>query len=89
MYEAFAATSAFSEDFLDSVQIGEESGKLGESMSRLSEHYEEQGRAAMRALAIVGGVAVWMLVAAFIIYFIFRIAYFYVGLLDNIMNGNF
>lgn len=89
LYDAFAGPGVFSEEFLDAVAIGEETGKLGESMDRLSQHYEEQGKVAMRALAVVGGVVVWMMVAAFIIFFIFRIAFFYFGLLDDLMRGNF
>lgn len=86
LYEAFVKTEAFPQEFLDAVMVGEQTGRLGESMEKLSQQYEEQGKAAMRVLAIVGGVAVWMLVAAFIIYFIFQIALFYTGLLDNLIN---
>ena len=87
LHDAFGQTQAFPQDFLDAVLVGEETGRLGESMEKLSQHYEEQGKVAMRALAICGGVAVWMFVAAFIIYFIFKIALFYTGLLDDLMNN--
>ena len=88
-YNAFAETGAFSQDFLDAVLVGEETGRIGESMSTLSRQYEQQAKVVMRTMAVVGGICVWLGVAAFIIFFIFRIAFFYYGLLDDIMNGNF
>ncbi len=69
----------FPEDFLDAIAVGEETGKLEESLARLATHYEERGRAAMRALAVACGIVVWIGAGAFIIYFIFRFAMFYVG----------
>lgn len=87
LHDSFARADVFSQDFLDAVEVGEETGRLGESMSTLSRQYEEQGRVAMQAMAIAGGVAVWALVAAIIIFFIFRFALFYVGLLEDIMSG--
>lgn len=88
-HSAFAATGVFSQDFLDAVHVGEETGRLDQSMATLSRQYEEQGKVVMRSVAIFGGVLVWVLVAAFIIFFIFRIAFFYFGLLDDVINGNF
>ncbi len=88
-YEAFSRTEAFSQDFLDSVQVGEETGRLGEAMATLSQQYEQQGKVVMQSVAVVGGVMIWGMVAAFIIYFIFQIAFFYFGLLDDVINGNF
>jgi type II secretory pathway component PulF len=89
LHDAFSATGAFSQDFLDAVGVGEETGRLGESMATLSRQYEEQAKVAMQAMAIAGGVGVWVLVAAIIIFFIFRFALFYVGLLNSLMDGSF
>jgi len=88
-YSAFSSTGVFSQDFLDAVHVGEETGRLDHSMATLSRQYEEQGKVVMRSVAIFGGVLVWIFVAAFIIFFIFRIAFFYFGLLDDVINGNF
>ncbi len=85
MHEAFAATGAFSQDFLDAVESGEQTGRFAESMDVLAKQYEEQGKAALQAVTVAGGVGVWMLVAAVIIYFIFRIAMSYVQLLEGFM----
>ena len=39
-------------------------------------------------MAVAAGVAVWLTVAAVIIYFIFRFALFYVGLIEGVMDGS-
>ena len=85
MHEAFSATGAFSQDFLDAVEIGEQTGRFAESMDVLAKQYEGQGKVAMQAVAVAAGVGVWMLVAMVIIYFIFRIAMSYVQLLEGFM----
>lgn len=85
-HESFLDTGAFPEDFLDAVLVGEETGRLGESMEKISQAYETQGKAVMSTLAVVAGVGVWLLVGACIVFMIFRIAFFYVGLLEDISN---
>lgn len=86
LYDAFSATEVFSQDFLDAVQVGEETGRLGESMEVLSKRYEQQGKTAMQALTAASGILIWVLVAGVIIFFIFKFALFYVGLYDEILN---
>ena len=85
LHEAFATPGLFSQDFLDAVEVGEQTGRVAESMEVLSRQYEEQGKAAMQALAVAGGVAVCVLVAAVMIFFIFRLAMFYVDKLNSFM----
>lgn len=86
LYKTFLETGAFPNDFLDSLMVGEESGRLGDSMEAISREYERKGKAAMQGLAVVAGVAVWVLVGCFIVFMIFRIAFFYLGLLEDISN---
>ncbi len=83
IHEAFEDTRAFSEHFLDAVRVGEESGRLVESMEILSRQYREQAEAALRALAVLGGFSVWLLVAAIIILFIFQLAFFYINTINS------
>lgn len=85
-HEAFLDTGAFPEDFLDAVLVGEETGRLGESMEKISQSYESQGKAVMSTLAVVAGVGVWLMVGGCIVFMIFRIAFFYVGLLEEVSN---
>jgi len=82
IYDAFCAAGGFPPDFLQSVYVGEQSGNLVESMAHLSNLYQDEARAALNVLASVGGYAVWILVAAIIIFFIFRLAAFYLGALN-------
>lgn len=84
---ALADTRAFPRTFLDSVRVGEESGRLPETLALVSEQYQEQAKRAMTALTVIGGFLVWGLVAMLIIMVIFRIASFYLGTINSALNG--
>ena len=83
IHEAFSAAGGFPPDFLDAMLVGEQSGNLVESMAHESKLYQEQARAALSILATVGGFAVWVAVAAIIVFLIFRLAMFYLGALSG------
>ena len=83
IYEAFCEAGGFPDDFLESIHVGEQSGNLVESMANVSNLYQEQARAALSVLATVGGFAVWVAVAAIIISLIFRLAMFYLSVLNG------
>ncbi|MFH1266539.1 MAG: type II secretion system F family protein [Planctomycetota bacterium] len=83
IHEAFLETGAFTPHFLDTLRVGEDSGRLVESMRILSRQYREQAEAALRVLTVAAGFAVWGLVAAIIIVFIFRLAFFYIGTINS------
>ncbi|MCA9271385.1 MAG: type II secretion system F family protein [Planctomycetales bacterium] len=84
--EALRKAGGYPDDFLDAIEVGEDTGQLSESMERLSRLYEERAKAALAALAIVAGFLVWGLVALFIIVLIFRFALFYIGQINNVLN---
>lgn len=86
LHVALSRTGAFPSDFIDSLAVAEESGRIVESMDRLSKRYEDEAEAAFRALAVIGGFAVWALVAALIIFFIFRLAGFYFGAINEALK---
>jgi type IV pilus assembly protein PilC len=86
LYLAFYAAECFPLDFLDAVQVGEQSGKLVESMARLSRQYQDRARAALATLTTLAGFGVWVIVAALIIVLIFRIAFFYLGTINSMMK---
>ncbi len=86
IHEAFHRTGAFSPDFLDAMEIGEQSGQLVESMGRLSKQYEAQAKTALATLATLVGMGVWAIVAGTIIFFIFRLAFFYIGAINDAVN---
>jgi len=83
LHEAFLAAGVFPSDFLDSVAVAEQSGRMTESMDLLARQYLAQARMAMATLTKVGGFAVWVLVAAAIILLIFKLASFYIGILED------
>jgi len=55
------------------VAVGEQSGKIVESMGHLAQQYQDRAKMAMAALAVVAGIAVVLVIAAIIITLIFRI----------------
>ncbi len=79
LYEAFAATGGYPTYFLDVLQSGEQSGRLAESMEHLSKQLKDQVAQSLRVLTVAAGWAIWVLIAAIIIFFIFRLASFYIG----------
>ena len=87
MAEALRSTGEYPSDFVDAIEVGEDTGQLSESMDRLSRQYEDKAKAALSALAVLAGFAVWGLVALFIIVLIFRIAFWYVGQINSLLDG--
>ena len=87
--EAFRASGVFPGEFLDAVHVGEQSGRLVESLAVLSRQYHERADAAMRVLTMAAGFAVWMLIAAVIILVIFRVFSYYVGAINDAARGKF
>lgn len=85
--EAFAETRAFPRDFLDSLEVGERSGRLPETMEILSGQYQDQAQRALTALTVLAGFAVWGLVATIIIVLIFRLAMFYLNTINSALEG--
>ncbi len=83
IHEAFCSAGGYPVDFLDSLAVGEQSGKVVESMGVLSRQYQEQSRLALGALTMLAGWAVWGLVAVLIIMLIFRIFSFYLSAISG------
>jgi type IV pilus assembly protein PilC len=83
VHEAFTATGAFPYDFLDALQVGEDSGRLSETMAHMAQEYQDQARLAMNTLTILFGLMVTALIAAVIIFLIFRVASFYIGVIND------
>lgn len=84
--EVLARTGAYPQDFLDSLEVGERSGRLPETMKILSKQYEDKARRALAVLTTVAGFLVWALVAAIIIVLIFRVAMMYVNTIYDAMK---
>jgi type IV pilus assembly protein PilC len=84
--DAMARTGLFPEDYLQIVHTGETTGTVPEQLARMSDHFEDQARRSLRALASALGWLVWAAVAAFIVFVIFSIAMWYVGMLDDALR---
>ncbi len=73
IYEAFSQAGGYPPEFLDTLHVGEESGRLVEAMGHLSEQYQDRARVALIALMTLAGFAVLILIGVLIIMLIFRI----------------
>ena len=73
-------------DFIDALTVAEESGRIVESMERLSNRYEEEAEAAMRTLASVFGFLIGAVVMALIVLLIFRLFGFYLGTINDALH---
>jgi type II secretory pathway component PulF len=81
--EAFERTHVFPDDFLEALDIGERSGRIPESMAHLAQQYQDKGRLAIRALSVLGWIVTFMVIAGVIISLIFKLAFFYVGTINE------
>jgi len=84
-HDSMRAGGVFPLELLDAVAVGEESGRLVESMALLSRSYHHQARTALGVLNTIAGVIVWLIVAGMIIALIFRLFGFYLGVLNQNM----
>lgn len=71
--ESLDAMKLLPSDFIQVVEIGELSGSDSESLERMAVTYREKAQSALRQLAIVAGLGVWLMIAAIIIFAIFSI----------------
>lgn len=87
--ESIRSVGLFPEDFLHMVGASESAGTVPEALERLSPQFEEDARRSLKGLVVTLGWIVWIMVAAFIIFVVFSIAMWYVGLLNNAVNDAF
>jgi len=85
IHAALAATDVFPIELLDHIAVGEESGRLAETMTHQSKEYQERAGMALSILAQIAGYGIWLMVAIFIIVLIFRLFSFYLGVLNSVM----
>jgi type II secretory pathway component PulF len=87
LHTALRQTGAFPVDFLDALEVGEQSGRVSEILLKLADDYRQRAQTTMTAVTVLATSAVWCLVAGLLIFLIFRIAGFYFGMLDEVMKG--
>lgn len=71
--ESMAKQGGYPVDFLDTLEVGEQSGRIPESMARLSQDYQERAQFALTTLAKVASFLVWALVALLVGAIIIRV----------------
>jgi type IV pilus assembly protein PilC len=81
--ETLAETRAFPREFMDTLEVGERAGRLPESMAILAKQYQEQARRALVTLTVLGGFAIWGLVALILIAMIFQVFSFYLNVINE------
>lgn len=81
--DALKKTNLFPEEFVETVQVAENTGTVPEQLARLSPQFEEDARRKLSMLATTLGWVVWCCVAVFIIVLIFRVAQIYLGALEQ------
>ena len=84
---SLAASGLFPEDFLHMVSVAETSGTVPETLFRLSPQFEDQARRSLKALTTTLSGLTWLMVATFIVFFIFRFFLWYVGMINDAVKG--
>ncbi len=70
---SFGKARIFPEKFLSAVGVGEESGRLPETLRYQAEEFDDEARRRMRWMTQLAGWAVWLFVAVLVIFCIYRI----------------
>ena len=73
----------FPEEYVAIVQVAETSGTVPEALHRMSPEFEAEARRSLKALTMATGWLISGLVAAFIVLIIFKIAMWYVNLINT------
>jgi type IV pilus assembly protein PilC len=76
----------FPADFLNAVQVGEDSGQLAEVMKKQAVYYQEEARNKFRWLARIAGGLVYAFVGLVLVVLIFKMAMMYFGQIDKYTN---
>jgi len=85
--ESFERSGLFPVEFTEFVLVAEQSGTVPEALDRLSPQFEEDARRSLQALTVALGWLIWGTVALFIIFVVFTIASWYLGLINDTMNS--
>jgi type II secretory pathway component PulF len=78
----------FPDDFLSSVQVGEDSGRLAEVMKKQAAYYREESHRKVKFLAMIAGGLVYLCIGLLMVGVIFKIAMkAYINPLNDAMNA--
>jgi type IV pilus assembly protein PilC len=83
LYQAMQNTGRFPEEYIETIMVGETSGRLHDVLGRQADHYNEETERRMKGLTQAAGFVVWGMVAIVIIIAIIRIAMIYVNAINQ------
>lgn len=89
MADGLRETERFPEEFLMSLETGELTGMVSETLDRYAADCRERAQGLLKALTVFAGMACWLLVSGLIIMLIFKLALYYVGILNDASQGRF
>jgi type IV pilus assembly protein PilC len=81
--EAFSVARYIDADLLLSIETGDRSGSLPELMRKMTDRYLQESLTNLRIVSTVGGFIVYGLIMALVVFLIFRVASFYIGILNE------
>lgn len=84
---AIAQTGLFPADYVEMVDVAEQSGTVPEALDRLSPQFEDEARRKLNLLASSIAWLTWVFVAGLIIFVIFSIMMKYIGMLEEFGRG--
>lgn len=80
---ALMETGLFPRDYLELIRVGESTGTVPETLDRLSPQLEDQARRSLETMTSALAWLIWSMVAGMIVFFIFRIAFWYVNMIND------
>jgi type II secretory pathway component PulF len=86
MHDAFRSTGRYPADFLDTIQTGELSGQVSETLTILSRDYDERAKIWYRGLTFACGFAVFGLMVTFMIVMIFQVFQLYMAPINDALK---
>lgn len=84
--DALDKSGLFPREFIEFVMVAEQSGTVPEALHRLSPQFEDDARRSLQALAAALSWLVWAAVAGFIIFVVFTVALWYIGMINDLLQ---
>jgi type II secretory pathway component PulF len=85
LHDSLLLPGIFPDEFMANLEVAETTGELSKSMQRMHIQYRDQAQAALKTLTMVSGFLVWGVVSLMIVAIIFRLAFWYVSMLNSLM----
>jgi type IV pilus assembly protein PilC len=87
LQDSFRQLDGYPVEFLDTLAVAEDSGRLVETLGILARQYQERAKNAVALLTNVAGILVWLGIASIIIFMIFRVFGFYLHINDDALKS--